>query len=158
MAPTHANVRHIVDNRGEVVLDHVPGMREERCMPRKLMMVVALVVVMVPSFGAAALAAGQLIQCKSIPCDGSGQDDKILERIGIGKNDRIIASGGHDLILANKYDQEIDVIRGGLGSDKINVADGDISDTAGGGAGRHDWCIVDVRSELGRGCEKVTVR
>ena len=127
-------------------------------MPRKLMLMVALVVVMVPSFGAAALAGGQLIQCKSVPCNGSGQDDKILERIGNGKSDRIIARGGSDLILARKYDQEIDVIRGGLGSDKINVADGDISDTADGGAGRHDWCIVDVRTELGRGCERVTIR
>jgi hypothetical protein len=127
-------------------------------MPRKLMMVVALVVVMVPSFGAAALAAGQIIQCQSVPCHGSGQADKILERIGDGKSDKIIARGGRDLILANKYDQEIDTIRGGLGSDQINVADGDISDTAGGGAGGHDWCIVDVRSELGRGCEKVTIR
>jgi len=127
-------------------------------MPRKLMMVVALVVVMVPSFGAAALAAGQIIQCQSVPCYGFGQDDKILERIGNGKSDKIIARGGRDLILANKYDQEIDVIRGGLGSDQINVADGDISDTAGGGAGRQDWCIVDVRSELGRGCERVTIR
>ena len=127
-------------------------------MPRKLMMVVALVVVMVPSFGAAALAAGQLIQCQSVPCYGSGQDDKILERIGNGKSDKIIARGGRNLILADKYDQEIDVIRGGLGSDQINVADGDISDTASGGAGGHDWCVVDVRSELGRGCEKVTIR
>ena len=127
-------------------------------MPRKLMMVVALVVVMVPSFGAAALAAGQLIQCQSVPCYGSGQDDKILERIGNGKNDRIIARGGHDLILANKYNQDIDVVRGGKGWDKINVNDGDISDTAGGGRGRNDWCIGDSRSELGRGCERVTIR
>jgi hypothetical protein len=127
-------------------------------MPRKLMIVVALVVVMVPSFGAAALAAGQIIQCRSVTCYGSGQDDKILERIGNGKDDKIIARGGHDLILARKYDQEIDVIRGGLGSDKINVADGDISDTAGVPAGRQDWCIVDVRSELGSGCERVSIR
>jgi hypothetical protein len=127
-------------------------------MPRKLMMVLALVVVMVPLVGAATLAAGQIIQCQSVPCHGSGQADKILERVGNGKSDKIIARGGRDLILANKYDQEIDAIRGGLGSDKINVADGDISDTADGGAGGHDWCIVDVRSELGRGCEKVTIR
>jgi hypothetical protein len=127
-------------------------------MPRKLMMVVALVVVMVPLVGAAALAAGQLIQCQSLPCHGSGQADKILERIGNGKSDKIIARGGRDLILADKYNQEIDAVRGGLGSDQINVADGDISDTADGGAGGHEWCIVDVRSELGRGCEKVTIR
>jgi hypothetical protein len=46
----------------------------------------------------------------------------------------------------------------GGGFDKINVADGDISDKAGGGRGGHDWCIVDVRREVGRGCEKVTFR
>jgi hypothetical protein len=127
-------------------------------MPRKPMMVLALVVVMVPSFGAAALAAGQIIQCRSVPCHGSGRDDKIPERIGDDKSDKIVARGGRDLILANNYDQEIDAIRGGLGSDKIDVADGDISDTAGGSAGRHDWCIVDARSELGRGCEKLSIR
>jgi len=127
-------------------------------MPRKPIMVLALVVVMVPLVGAAALAAGQIIQCQSLPCHGSGQADKILERVGNGKDDKIYARGGRDLIVANNYDQEIDTIRGGLGSDKINVADGDISDTADGGAGGHEWSIVDVRSELGRGCEKVTIR
>ena len=64
---------------------------------RKLMMGVALVVVMVPLVGAAALAADQIIQCKSIPCYGSSNDDKILERIGNGKSDKIIVRGGHDV-------------------------------------------------------------
>jgi len=41
-------------------------------------MILALVVVMVPVVGAAALAADQLIQCRSIPCYGSGNDYKIL--------------------------------------------------------------------------------
>jgi hypothetical protein len=57
--------------------------------------------VMVPLVGAAALAAAlaadQLIQCKSIPCYGSGNEDKILERIGNGKSDKIIVRGGHDV-------------------------------------------------------------
>ena len=53
--------------------------------------------VMVPLVGAAALAADQLIQCKSIPCYGSGNEDKILERIGNGKSDKIIVRGGHDV-------------------------------------------------------------
>jgi hypothetical protein len=126
---------------------------------RKLTMVLSLVVVMVPLVGAAAFAADQLIQCQSIPCYGSGNDDKILERIGNGKNDKIIPRGGHDLILANKYNQDIDVVKGsGGGFDKIKVNDGDISDKAAGGRGGHDWCIVDARSEVGRGCEKVSVR
>jgi hypothetical protein len=126
---------------------------------RKLMMVVALVVVMVPLVGAAAFAADQLIQCKSIPCYGTGNDDKMLERIGNGKSDKMIPGGGHDLILANKYGNDIDVAKGsGGGYDKINVNDGDTFDTAGGGRGGHDYCIVDSRSELGRGCDRHSIR
>jgi hypothetical protein len=123
---------------------------------RKLMTVLALVVVMVPLVGAAAFAADQLIQCNSIPCYGSGNDDKILERIGNGKADKILPGGGHDLIKANTYTNDIDVVKSSKGWDKINVRDGDRNDTASGGRGAHDWCIVDARSEAGRGCEKVT--
>ena len=122
---------------------------------RKLMMVLALVVVMVPVLGAAALAADQLIQCRSIPCYGSGNDDKILERIGNGKNDKIIARGGHDVINASKYGNDTDIVRSGKGLDKINVRDGDPRDRIRAGAGAHDWCIVDANSELAGGCERV---
>ena len=123
---------------------------------RKLMMVVALVVVMVPLLGAAAFAADQLIQCRSIPCYGSGNDDLILERIGNGKDDKIYAKGGHDLVLANKYTRDKDIVRGGGGGfDKINVRDGDPLDRIRAGAGAHDWCITDANSELGGGCERV---
>jgi hypothetical protein len=123
---------------------------------RKLMTVLALVVVMVPLVGAAAFAADQLIQCNSIPCYGAGNDDKILERIGNGKPDKILPGGGHDLIKANTYTNDIDVVKSSKGWDKINVRDGDRNDTASGGRGAHDWCIVDARSEAGRGCNKVT--
>jgi hypothetical protein len=120
------------------------------------MLVLVLVVVMVPLLGAAALAADQLIQCRSIPCYGSGNDDKILERIGNGKDDKIFAKGGHDLILASKYTNDHDIIRAGRGSfDKINVRDGDPRDRIRAGAGAHDWCIVDANSELAAGCERV---
>ena len=124
-------------------------------MPRKLMIVVALVVVMVPSFGAAALASGQIIQCQSVPCYGFGQDDKILERIGNGKADKIIPRGGHDLVRANKYHNDTDIVRAGRGLDKINVRDGDPYDRIHAGKGAHDWCIVDANSELAGGCERI---
>ena len=127
-------------------------------MMRKLMMVLALVVVMVPVVGAAALAADQIIQCRSIPCYGSGNDDLILERIGNGKSDKILPSGGYDLIRASKYGNDIDVVTSSAGWDKIRVDDGDTLDTANGGRGGHDWCIVDARSEAGKGCERVTPR
>jgi len=122
---------------------------------RKLMLVLGLVVVMVPLLGAAALAANQIIQCKGIPCYGAGNDDKIIERIGRGVPDKILARGGHDLILANKYGNDHDIVRSGLGRDKINVRDGDPNDRIRAGTGAHDWCIVDANSELAGGCERV---
>jgi hypothetical protein len=125
---------------------------------KKIAIVLALVVVMVPLVGAAAFAADQLIQCNTLPCYGSGNNDKILERIGNGKADKILPGGGHDLILANKYTRDIDVVKSSKGWDKIKVNDNDRLDKANGGKGRHDWCIVDVRSEAGRGCDKVSVR
>ena len=126
---------------------------------RKLMMVSVLAVVLLPLFAAVALAAeGQLIQCTNVlPCTGSTGDDKILERIGDGKDDRIVAKGGRDLVLANKYTADTDVVSGGGGSDKINVADGDTLDTANGGNGG-DRCIVDARREVGTSCASVDVR
>jgi hypothetical protein len=62
---------------------------------RKLMMVVALVVVLVPLAAVASLAAtGQLIQCRNaLPCYGGKGNDKILERIGDGKDDVIVPRG-----------------------------------------------------------------
>jgi hypothetical protein len=125
---------------------------------RKLMLVVALAVVLVPLFAAVALAAeGQLIQCRNVlPCTGSKGDDKILERIGDGKPDEIIPKGGDDLVLANKYTNDEDVVKGG-GFDRVNVADGDRLDTANGGRGR-DLCIVDARKEAGTSCARVQVQ
>ena len=103
-------------------------------------------------------AEGQLIQCRNVlPCTGSKGDDKILERIGDGKNDEIIPKGGDDLVLANKYTADQDVVTGGGGFDRINVADGDKRDTANGGKGR-DLCIVDARKESGTSCAKVQVQ
>jgi hypothetical protein len=106
---------------------------------------------------AAAFAADQLIQCKAAPCYGSSNDDKILERKGNGLFDKIIMKGGHDLVKANEYTNDRDVVKGGTCYDKINVADGDRFDTASAGRAG-DWCIVDSRSEVGTGCTRVTFR
>jgi hypothetical protein len=125
---------------------------------RKLVLVLGLALVLVPLFAAVALAEGQLIQCRNVlPCYGGTGDDKILERIGDGKDDHIIAKGGRDLVLANKYTADTDVVSGGGGSDRINVADGDKLDTANGGKGG-DICIVDARREAGTSCASVDVQ
>jgi hypothetical protein len=124
---------------------------------RRLLMVLGLALVLVPLFAVAALAEGQLIQCKTVPCYGAAGGDKVLERIGDGKDDKIIPKGGDDLVLANKYTNDTDVVTGGKGFDRINVADGDTLDTANGGNGR-DYCIVDSKKEVGTGCSKYTIR
>jgi hypothetical protein len=124
---------------------------------RKIAMIVALVAMLVPLVATAALAADQLIYCNSAPCYGTGNDDKIYERKGNGVFDKIIMKGGHDLVLANAYTNDTDIVKGGTGYDKINVADGDRHDTASGGSGG-DWCIVDSRSEATASCTRVTVR
>ena len=113
--------------------------------------------VLAPLFATAALAAGQLIQCTSVlPCYGGKGDDQILERIGNAKNDLIVPTGGDDLVLANKYTNDTDVVKGGGGFDKIDVADGDTLDTANGGKGR-DLCIVDSKKEAGTSCATIEV-
>jgi hypothetical protein len=124
---------------------------------RKLTLVVAMVVMAIPFFAGVALAADQIIQCKSVPCYGSGGNDKIYERKGNGVDDRIVMRGGSDLVLANGYGNDTDIVKGGRGYDKINVADGDKYDKASGGFGG-DWCIVDAKKEAFMGCSRVTVR
>jgi hypothetical protein len=124
---------------------------------RKIAMMVALVMVLVPLGAAAAFAADQIIRCKAAPCYGTGNDDKIYEIPRNGAFDKIIMKGGHDLVLANAYTNDRDIVKGGTGYDKIKVNDGDRLDTASGGKGG-DWCIVDSRSEVGTGCTRVSVR
>ncbi|HEY6579765.1 MAG TPA: hypothetical protein VIZ60_01410, partial [Rubrobacter sp.] len=60
--------------------------------------------------------------------------------------------GGDDRVLAGRYTNDTDVVRGGGGFDEINVADGDTLDTANGGKGR-DLCIVDSKKEVGASCD-----
>jgi hypothetical protein len=124
---------------------------------RKLIMVLALVVVMVPLLAGVALAYDRIIQCNSKPCYGGRGQDRILERIGDGKPDTIIARGANDLVRANKYTNDRDVVKSGGGFDTVNVADGDRRDTARPGLGINR-CIVDARKEAGAGCARVVVR
>ena len=124
---------------------------------RKLTLVLALVVVMVPLFAAAAFAANQIIQCAGIPCIATGRSDLVYERKGNHLNDRILLRGGNDQVLANKYTADRDVIRGGSGYDLIYVNDGDRHDRVRAGGG-NDKCYVDARSEAVSGCAAVIVR
>ena len=127
-------------------------------MRKKMAMMVALVMVLAVVGAGAAFARDQIIHCNAIPCYGSsGGEDLIYERVGNGKNDEIIMRGGDDNVVASSYTNDRDIVRGGSGFDKINVADGDTRDTAGAGSGRN-WCIVDSRAELTPGCSRVTIQ
>ena len=126
-------------------------------MAKKIVLMVALAAMLVPLGAAAAFAADQIIQCRTLECVASGNRDLVYERVGNGKNDEIILRGGDDRVVASAYTNDVDVVRGGSGFDKINVADGDTRDTAGAGSGRN-WCIVDSRAELTAGCSRVTIQ
>ena len=125
---------------------------------RKFVVVSVVAMVFLALGAGVGLADDARIQCKSVPCYASGNNDLVLERKGDGKQDEIILRGGNDLVRANRYTDDKDVVEGGLGNDKIYVNDGDTRDTANGGQGNSDACYVDARSEAGRGCGKVIVR
>ncbi len=105
----------------------------------------------------AELRANQRIQCTGIPCVASGRSDLVLERIGNGKNDRILLRGGDDQVRANTYGRDRDVIKGSAGGDLIYVDDGDTRDKIFGGRGG-DKCYVDAPSEAVAGCGRVIVQ
>jgi Ca2+-binding RTX toxin-like protein len=106
---------------------------------------VALVAVMVALFATAAYAA---------TIEGNDRDNVLFETAG---DDLILGRGGDDVLDANNFSGDVDVLRGGTGNDRLLANDGDTLDTVVGGPGR-DTCVVDARREVGGGCEVVRVR
>jgi hypothetical protein len=70
---------------------------------RKLVVLSVVAMVFLALGTGVALADDARIQCKSVPCYASGDDDLVLERKGNGKQDEIIVRGGNDLVRANRY-------------------------------------------------------
>ena len=69
--------------------------------------------------------------------------------------DNIKGGGGRDVIHADRYGGDRDVVNGGAGNDVIYVDDGDARDKVNGGAGT-DRCYVDSLTEVvGTTCESV---
>lgn len=108
-------------------------------------MMVAMVAVMVALFATAAYAA---------TIDGNNNPNALFET---DDDDLIRGFDGGDVIDANNYGDDEDILRGGSGNDRLLANDGDTLDTVYGGPG-FDICVVDARSEIGGGCEKVRVR
>ena len=112
---------------------------------RKTGMLVAMVAVMVALFATAAYAAN---------IEGNDNANALFETAG---DDVIRGFGGGDVIDANNFSGDEDILRGGPGNDRLLANDGDSMDLVFGGPG-FDICVVDDRSEIGGGCEKVRVR
>ncbi len=112
---------------------------------RKTGMMVAMVAVMVALFATAAYAA---------TITGNNNDNNLFETSG---DDRIDGRGGADVLDANNFGGDTDILRGGSGNDRLLANDGDTLDTVNGGPG-FDTCVVDSRAEVGDSCEKIRVK
>jgi hypothetical protein len=122
---------------------------------RRVMRVLAAMVVMVPLFAAVAYAA---------TIDGTSQGDILLDS---NLDDTMYGRGSADEIRADAFGPagfitcenpcsapDKDVAKGGGGGDFISTFDGDELDTAIGGAG-NDTCVGDTLAELD--CENESV-
>lgn len=126
---------------------------------RKLAMLVGVVVLMTALFASLALAVDK--RCTHHLCKGTADNDKLFERNGNGVGDSIYGRAGRDVIRADAFTQDKDILHGNRGADRLNANDGisamdDTLDTVYGGRG-FDTCIVDSTEEVGGGCEDVLV-
>ena len=117
---------------------------------RRLVIMVGLVMLGVLVAAGVALAITKT--CKGVPCEGTDNDDNLYERIGANQ-DRIKGLDGRDVIDANTFDPDRDVVLGGAGRDKLLTNDTDRLDVANGGRAR-DICYVS-RGDKVRSCEVV---
>jgi len=102
---------------------------------------------------AAGLAVAVTKTCNNrLPCEGTNNDDVLYERIG-SDQDRIIGFEGRDVIDANTFNTDRDVVKARDGRDRLLTNDTDGSDTANGGRGR-DVCYVS-EGDATRSCEVV---
>ena len=120
---------------------------------RRLMIMMAMVMLLVGVFAAAAYA--RTFTCTDLPCYGTSDRDVIDERPAAGTPDEIVGRAGADNIDAGIYSFDKDILRGQNGNDRLNTDDGDPRDTVYGGKGT-DICRVDEGDAYFR-CEAVYV-
>jgi Ca2+-binding RTX toxin-like protein len=109
--------------------------------------------VMLITMMAAGVAVAITKTCgNSLPCEGTNNDDVLYERTG-SDQDRIFGFEGRDVIDANTFNRDRDVVHGGDGRDRLLTNDTDSRDRAHGGRGR-DTCYVS-RGDATRSCEVV---
>jgi hypothetical protein len=128
--------------------------KEELQMRRVTMMLAAMALMVLLSAGVALAAT----------IEGTGAVDVILDT---NRNDTISGRGAGDGIFANAFgpeglftvdsigtDPDRDEANGNAGNDFINTDDGDGLDTANGGRGSDDECVIDADDDT-KGCETI---
>ena len=109
-------------------------------------MVMMLGVAMLLAVVTAGAAVAVTKTCSSVPCEGTNNEDVLHEREG-SVQDRILAFADRDLLDANNYFKDRDVLEGGGGPDKLLANDRDGRDVLRGGSGR-DRCFGDPGDEF----------
>jgi hypothetical protein len=118
-------------------------------------------VIMVLTVGALLLALTATVamavnkQCTYNPCWGTNSRDTLYERGGNGVPDTIIGRRYGDLINANAFTADRDVLDGQRGNDRLRAQDGDGRDELYGGPG-FDVCYID-EGDFTRGCDEVAL-
>ena len=114
-----------------------------------MMFLMGMVLVVV----AAGLAMAETKTCgRGDPCEGTENDDVLYERLGANE-DRIKGLDGRDVIDANTFMPDRDVLMGGDDRDTLLTNDTDRFDVANGGR-RRDVCYVS-KGDAVRSCEVV---
>jgi hypothetical protein len=104
-------------------------------------------------FVAAGVAMAVTKTCgNKLPCKGTDNDDVLYERIG-DNEDRIFGFDGRDVIDANTFSPDRDVVQGRDGRDRLLTNDTDKFDLANGGR-RRDICIISKGDRI-RSCEVI---
>jgi Ca2+-binding RTX toxin-like protein len=114
--------------------------------------VLVLGLAMLLALVAAGAAMAVTKTCGGVPCEGTDNNDVLYERIG-DDQDRIRGLDGRDVIDANTFDPDRDVLLGGAGRDRLLTNDTDMFDVANGGRAR-DICYVSKGDTI-RSCEVV---
>jgi|SRR5215216_707640 len=119
---------------------------------RRLVMVLRLVMLGVLAAAGVAVAVNKMCG-NNLPCEGTDNNDVLYERIGNFRRDHIDGFDGRDVIDANTFTNDSDVLHGGDQGDRLLTNDTDGRDLAHGGRGR-DVCYVSAGDET-RNCEQV---
>ena len=110
---------------------------------RRILVVLSVVALLMATCGTAAFA-------KIIT--GDANNNHLIESPG---DDTLKGFQGNDLLDAQWWGNDRDILKGGRQADVLIAADRDTSDLLIGGMGAHDQCIGDLGDSFAASCEEV---